>query len=62
MARGNLTNRSQDGTDTDGINLNIASGASGQVEMMRESWVMDPDRYPNVEAITVEVELYCPDD
>lgn len=60
MARGNLTNRNWDGSDTGGIDLDVESGASGQVEMMREAWVVDPERFPEVEPVTLGVRLHCP--
>ena len=62
MARGSLSNRAQDGSNTGGIDLDVESGASGEVEMMREAWVMDPERHPDVEPITLEIEVNCPPD
>lgn len=60
LARGSLTNRDRDRNNTGGIELDVESGASGQVEMMREAWVMDPERFPGVEPISLQVQLYCP--
>ena len=62
LERGSHSNRDLEGTDTGGLDVELGSGVSGTVMMMREAYLMNPDRYPDATAQPLEMRLYCPED
>lgn len=60
--QGRLTNRTLDGSETGGLDVDLAKGVEGEVMLMRDSHVMDPERFPDAEASQLQVRLFCPED
>lgn len=60
--QGRFTNRALEGGETGGLNVDIAKGVEGEVMLMRDSHVLDPERFPDAKASQLQARFFCPAD